>query len=111
VSGIRSAVFFGSVHPLFRVLSGSQTWLMAKPISCIGCYHAMLEPATPFCMRRDLSCTKDLLEPDVRMAIEGCASLEAFDWRTLELRAIELQQKFLMKMFFHPDPRRFLTIN
>lgn len=111
VMSIKSVVFFGSVHPLFRVLSAGQTWPIAKAIDCIGCYHTFLEPTLPFCMRRDLSCTKDIPSAEIRTAMESCAALEAFDWRVLELRALELQQKFLMKMFFHPDSqRRFLNV-
>jgi len=110
-ANVRSVVFFGSVHPLFRVLSTGQTWPIVKTIDCIGCYHTLLEPAVPYCMRRDLSCTRDIPASEIRMVMESCAALEAFDWRVLEMRALELQQNFLTTMFFHPDPqRRFLKV-
>src|SRR2546423_15357817 len=62
-------------------------------------------------MRRDLSCTKDIPEAEIRAVMESCAALQAFDWRALEVQAFALQQKFLTTMFFHPDPqRRFLNV-
>jgi tetratricopeptide (TPR) repeat protein len=111
VMNVKSVVFFGSVHPLFRVLSTGQTWPIAKNINCIGCYHTLLEPAVPFCMRRDLACTMEIPEAEIRAVMERCAALEAFDWHVLEHRALELQQKFLLNMFYHPDSqRRFLNV-
>jgi hypothetical protein len=103
-AGVRSAVFFGSVHPTFRVLSEGQNWPIVKPLDCSGCYHTSLEPGVPFCMRRDVSCTKDVDPAIIRAAIEGCAKLEGFDWRTLSAQALELQRRFFLKMFFHPAP-------
>jgi GT2 family glycosyltransferase len=112
VMNVKSVVFFGSVHPVFRVLSTGRTWPVARNIDCIGCYHMSLEPTIPFCMRRDLACTKDIPEAEIRSVMESCAALEAFDWRPMEMRALELQQKFLMKMFYHPDSqRRFLNVS
>jgi len=111
VAGVKSVVFFGSIHPLFRVLSTGQTWPIVKNVDCIGCYHTLIEPAIPYCMPRDLSCTKDIPRSEILNVMENCASSEAFDWRQLELRALELQQKFLTKMFFHPDPqKRFFNV-
>ena len=106
VANVRSAVFFGSVHPTFRVLSERLTWPIVKPIDCIGCYHISLEPGIPFCMRRDLSCATDISLDILRAAIAGCASMESFDWHRLTMRALELQRKFFMKMLFHPAPER-----
>ena len=109
-AGIRNAIFFGSVHPSTRVLNEAQTWPIVKPIDCIGCYNKALEPSIPFCMRRDLSCTKDLHPSVLRNAIGGCAELEPFDWRALNGQFIELQRSFLSTILFHPAPeRRFLA--
>jgi Glycosyltransferase family 9 (heptosyltransferase)/Tetratricopeptide repeat len=106
VANVPSAVFFGSVHPSFRVLSERRTWPIVKPIDCIGCYHVSLEPGVPFCMRRDVSCTTDIDPEILRRAIAGCASKESFDWGHLATQALELQRKFFMKMLFHPAPER-----
>jgi hypothetical protein len=105
-ANVPSAVFFGSVHPVFRVLSERRTWPIVKPIDCIGCYHVSLEPGVPFCMRRDFSCTTDIDPEILRRAIAGCASKESFDWGHLATQALELQRKFFMKMLFHPAPER-----
>lgn len=111
IANVKSIIFFGSIHPFFRVLSTGQTWPITKTVECIGCYHTLIEPAIPYCMRRDLSCTKEIPGSQIRTVMESCAALEAFDWRPLELRALDLQQKFLIKMFFHPDSqRRFLNV-
>jgi tetratricopeptide (TPR) repeat protein len=106
VAYVRSAIFFGSVHPTFRVLSERVTWPIVKPIDCIGCYHISLEPGIPFCMRRDLACTTDISPDILRAAIAGCASMESFDWHRLTMQAFELQRKFFMKLLFHPAPER-----
>ena len=106
VANVPSAVFFGSVHPIFRVLSERRTWPIVKPIDCIGCYHVSLEPGIPFCMRRDVSCTKDIDPEILQAAIAGCVSMESFDWDRLRTQALELQRRFFMKMLFHPSPAR-----
>ena len=106
LAGVRSAVFFGSIHPSFRVLSEGQTWPIVKPIECIGCYHISVEPSVPFCLRRDVSCTKDIESSVVRRAIAGCAELDAFDWRDLTAQSLELQRKFFTKLLFHPAPEK-----
>jgi GT2 family glycosyltransferase len=106
VANVPSAVFFGSVHPVFRVLSERRTWPIVKPIDCIGCYHVSLEPGVPFCMRRDVSCTMDIHPEILRAAISGCASTESFDWHRLTTQALELQRRFFMKLLFHPFPER-----
>jgi hypothetical protein len=105
-ANVHSTVFFGSVHPVFRVLSERRTWPIVKPIDCIGCYHVSLEPGAPFCMRRDFSCTTDIDPEILRRAIAGCASKESFDWGPLATQALELQRKFFMTMLFHPAPER-----
>jgi hypothetical protein len=106
VATVRSSIFYGSVHPAFRVLSEGQNWPIVQSLDCIGCYHTTLAPALPFCMRRDLACTKDIPLSTVKAAIESCANLEAFDWRPLAGQALELQRKFFMQMLFHPAPER-----
>jgi hypothetical protein len=106
VANVPSAVFFGSVHPSFRVLSERCTWPIVKPIDCIGCYHVSLEPGVPFCMRRDVSCTTDIDPKILRGAIAGCASAKVFDWDPLTAQALELQRKFFMKLLFHPSPEK-----
>ena len=108
VADVPSAIFFGSVHPTFRILSEYRTWPIVKPIGCIGCYHVSVEPGTPFCMRRDLSCTRDIDQDTLQAAISGCASLQPFDWHRLTTQALELQRRFFMKILFHPvSERRF----
>lgn len=108
LAGVKSALFFGSIHPSFRVRSESSAWPIVADLPCLGCYHGALEPSIPFCMRRDIACTKDVSEEAVTAAVTGCRDLEAYDWRTLETRSVELQRKFLTKMFFHPaSPKQF----
>lgn len=106
LAGVKSALFFGSVHPSFRVRSEASAWPIVADLPCLGCYHGALEPSIPFCMRRDLACTKEISEEVVRAAVEGCRDLEAYDWRVLEVRSVELQRKFLTKMLFHPAPTK-----
>jgi len=111
VFGIRSVLFFGSIHPVFRILATGQTWPIVKDIDCIGCYHTAIEPVIPYCLRRDLSCTKEIPKSQIQSIMESCAAFEAFDWRDLEVQAFDLQQRLLTKMFFHPDPqRRFFNV-
>jgi hypothetical protein len=108
VADVPSAIFFGSIHPTFRILSEYRTWPIVKPIGCIGCYHVSLEPGAPFCMRRDLSCTTDIDHNTLQAAISGCASMEIFDWHRLTTQALEQQRRFFMKILFHPfSERRF----
>ncbi len=60
--GVRSVIFFGSIHPLARVWDQQLVWPLVAELPCIGCYHTHLEPSVPFCMRRNNECTTALPE-------------------------------------------------
>lgn len=106
VAGIKSAIFYGSIHPTFRVLQEARTWPIVKPMDCVGCYHTSLEPSIPFCMRRDVACTKDFDDKVIQSSMIGCASGEPYDWRRLTGAALEFQRMFFLKMYNHPAPEQ-----
>src|SRR5207248_1228774 len=64
--GLKSAIVFGSIHPLARVWDRQAVWPIVAPLPCIGCYHEHLEPSIPFCMRHDEACMSALSKAEVQ---------------------------------------------
>jgi hypothetical protein len=101
-AGVRSAIFFGSVHPLARVWDEALVWPLVAEVDCIGCYHTHLEPSAPFCMRRDEACT--LGPRPVEAVLEAMLRGEPFDWSGQRRRFQALQAKWLSFLRHHPSP-------
>src|SRR5260370_606970 len=102
--GVKSAIVFGSIHPLARVWNRQTVWPLVAPLSCIGCYHVHLEPSIPFCMRRDEACMSTLSKAEVQTQFRAMVAGIEFDWSELEPRYRDLQAKFFKLMRYHPAP-------
>jgi hypothetical protein len=101
-AGIRSAVFFGSVHPLARVWNETLVWPLVAELDCIGCYHAHLESSAPFCLRRDEACAAG--PRSLQSVLEAMLRGEPFDWSGQRRRFAALQARWLSFLRHHPSP-------
>ena len=103
-AAVRSAVFFGAIHPLARVWNFERTWPIVAELDCIGCYHTHIEPSPPFCMRRDQACLAELdtqrIRQDMRSMVEGAAC----SWDAQKRRFEILQGRWVGFMRHHPAP-------
>ncbi len=103
-AGVRSAIFFGAVHPLARVWDEALVWPLVAGLECIGCYHTHLESSAPFCMRRDEACT---IGPDgegVEQVLRAMLQGEPYAWSRQRRRFEALQGKWFGFMRHHPSP-------
>ncbi len=103
-AGVRSAVFFGAVHPLARVWNEAEVWPLVAGLDCIGCYHTDLEPSVPFCMRRDQACASGPDSEHLEQALQAMLRGEPYPWSTQRRRFSALQAKWLGFMRHHTSP-------
>ena len=103
-AGVRSAIFFGSVHPLARVWNEASVWPLLAELDCIGCYHTHLEPSAPYCMRRDQACCSGPDKSSVDRILQAMQANEPYVWYTKRRRFEALQAKWMGFMRHHPSP-------
>lgn len=101
---VPSAVFFGAIHPLTRAWNDHMMWPLTAPLGCIGCYHTHLEPSVPFCMRRDVACTRQLDPQSMGGVLSAMIAAQPFDWSTLRLSLQALQARLIRLARYHPAP-------
>ena len=103
-AGIRSAVFYGAVHPLARVWDQAKVWPLTAELDCIGCYHKHLESSTPYCMQLDEACGEGPTTDRVEAVLLAMKRNQPFDWRRTQQRFLALQAKWLGYLRHHPAP-------
>ena len=103
-AGVRSAIFFGSVHPLARVWNEVSVWPLLAELDCIGCYHTHLEPSAPYCMRRDQACCSGPEKSGVDRILQAMQANEPYVWYAQRRRFEALQAKWMGFMRHHPSP-------
>ena len=103
-AGIRSAVFYGAVHPLARVWDQAKVWPLTAELDCIGCYHKHLESSAPYCMRLDEACGEGPTTDRVEAVLLAMKRNQPFDWRRTQQRFLALQAKWLGYLRHHPAP-------
>lgn len=108
IAKISSAVFFGSVNPLTRVMRENSVWPIVAALDCIGCYHDQIEPGAPFCMRMNDQCTYDLTSSDIANPIRGMRDGIGYDWTGLRTLLERKQAKLIEYVKYHPAPAKRL---
>lgn len=111
IFGVGSAIFFGSVLPQLRCFSRRNVWPITASVMCLGCYHAEIEPAVPFCMRRDIACASELSFEQISATCADMSARHDFDWTTLDGRLEEMLHKYLIRSTFHPSMRNAFVSN
>jgi GT2 family glycosyltransferase len=101
---IRSCVFFGSVNPLSRVLNMDITIPLLPSVECIGCYHDIIEPGIPHCMRGDRACESTIDSKQIYQSIETMINGGYYSWGKVALQFYKKQSEFLLRMIHHPAP-------
>ncbi|WFU12348.1 hypothetical protein QA646_20780 (plasmid) [Rhizobium sp. CB3090] len=108
ITRVKSAVFFGSVNPLTRLIHENTVWPIVAALDCIGCYHDQIEPGAPFCMRMNDQCTYDLAQEDIEASIRGMRDNSRYDWSSLRRLLERKQAKLIEYTKFHPAPTKRL---
>jgi hypothetical protein len=102
--GVRSAIFFGAVHPLARIWDEGLVWPLVAELDCLGCYHTHLESSVPYCMRRDQACAAG---PDSKVSEQILLAMRAgerYPWATHRHRFEALQATLFHLLRHHPSP-------
>lgn len=108
IANVKSAVFFGSVNPLTRLLRENTVWPIVATLDCIGCYHDQIEPGAPFCMRMNDQCTYDLAVENIAYPIRAMRDNHKYDWTILRKSLERKQAKLVEYVKYHPAPTKRL---